>query len=92
MSLEETLGLPPYFARYSTGALATLVEPVGYEHGPAERLTAPGSRTGFAERDASQSAVSTAAQKQNRENDGHLITIYRLRHLVGLCVEYKLIM
>ena len=24
-----------------------------YEHGPAERLTAPGSRVGFAERDAS---------------------------------------
>ena len=23
-----------------------------YEHGPAERLTAPGSRVGFAERDA----------------------------------------
>ena len=32
-----------------------------YEHGPAERLTAPGSRVGFAERDASYSAVSTAA-------------------------------
>ena len=25
---------------------------VAYEHGPAERLTAPGSRVGFAERDA----------------------------------------
>ena len=27
-----------------------------YEHGPAERLTAPGSRVGFAERDASRPA------------------------------------
>ena len=33
-------------------AVATSIQEL-YEHGPAERLTAPGSRVGFAERDAS---------------------------------------